>query len=232
MQQTRILIFAKYPEPGRVKTRMVPPLTHAEAAELHTAALQATCELAGLVASASVEGVVSPDDRTQDVAAMLPKHVTRVSAQGEGDLGRRLERATKQAFAEDSSPIVLLGADSPTLLPDRIETAVRKLSEHDAAMGPCDDGGYHLLAVSRCLPELLTNITWGADCVAEQTRQRAKEANLNLVDLDPWYDLDRFEDLRRAASDLAVRSVCQESCAGALMRLLQKLLEAYPIWKS
>jgi len=232
MQQTRIFIFTKYPQPGRVKTRMVPPLTRLEAAELHTASLLATCELAGRVDSASIEVVVSPDDRTQALASLLPEHVTRVSAQGEGDLGRRLTCATKRAFTEIDGPIVLLGADSPTLLPGRIETAVRKLSDSDAAIGPCDDGGYYLLALSRFLPELFTDITWGTGCVTAQTRQRAENADIKLVDLDPWYDLDRFEDLHRAARDLAARPLRHGSSAGALMGLLQRLLEAYPVWKS
>ncbi|MFQ5462614.1 MAG: TIGR04282 family arsenosugar biosynthesis glycosyltransferase [Phycisphaerae bacterium] len=232
MQQARILIFAKYPDPGRVKTRMVPPLTHTEAAELHTAALLATCELAGRVDSAAVEVFVSPDHRTPDLASLLPDHIGHVSPQRDGDLGRRLTHATQRAFIQDGRPIVLLGADSPTLLPDQIKTALHKLSTSDAVLGPCTDGGYYLLALSRFLPDLFSKITWGTDSVAAQTRRNAKDAGIKLAELDPWYDLDRFDDLPRAAQDLSARSLGQEPNAEALMRLVQELLERNPTWKS
>lgn len=201
-----MLIFAKFPEAGRVKTRLVPPLSHDEAAALHEASLLAVCENVGHLrwAMPRIEPiwVVTPDERIADAAAIAGDAVSACWPQGDGDLGQRMERATHRAFTVGAQCVLLLGADSPTLPGQILADAVDRLLEQDAVLGPCDDGGYYLLGLRRTLPALLEGIDWGGSLVAEQTRRRAADAHVDLYELPAWYDLDRFGDLQRAAQDL------------------------------
>ncbi len=209
---------------------MVPPLTAEEAAALHAASLMAVCEQVGSVGSLDTKLVVTPDERVADLSKLfvecrLANEESRMTGkseapairhstfdirhslrdcwpQGDGDLGRRLARATGRALSAGAVGVLLLGADSPTLPVSFLTRAVADLPEHDAVLGPCEDGGYYLLGLRWPLPVLFERIDWGGACVADQTRQRAAEAGIDLCELPTWYDLDRFDDVKRAAQDL------------------------------
>jgi rSAM/selenodomain-associated transferase 1 len=146
-----------------------------------------------------------------DPAWTLPE----VCPQGDGDLGDRLARATKRAFDEGASGVVLVGADSPTMPATFLAQARAELQNHDLALGPASDGGYYLLAVQSFLPALFANIEWGGPDVLEQTRRRIRELRLTVFELPVWYDLDRFDDLSLARSDLALGHTAQLAFRGA-----------------
>jgi rSAM/selenodomain-associated transferase 1 len=196
------LIFAKYPEAGRVNTRLVPPLSHEQAANLHRAALAATCELARTLVAARIVLVVTPDDAVNRLVPELPVPVDIAWPQGDGSLGRRLARATTRALAEGAEGIVLLGADSPTVPEAYLREAVGALPAHDVVMGPSHDGGYYLLGLTASHVALFEDIDWGTGQVAAQTRARAAKAGLRVYELAPWHDIDRAEDLAVAAASL------------------------------
>ena len=208
-----LLIMAKFPTPGLVKTRMCPPLSDQAAADLHTASLRATCELAAAAGGAAPVLVASPDDAVDRFRTLMGPMVACVIPQGEGLLGERLSRAANWALARGSSGVILLGADSPTLPRERLIQAALLLDEHDAVMGPTDDGGYYLIGLAAVLPPLFEGIDWGSSSVADQTRRAARSAGIGLVELEPWYDLDRPEDLARADVDL--RNVDSSRCPRA-----------------
>ena len=181
MDFPRLIVFAKYPTPGRVKTRMVPPLTPEQAARLHQACLEAVLEQVLLIKGVDVRLAVSPDDKVSALATAVGVSAGRCQPQGAGDLGDRLCRAMTQAFEEGASAVLFMGADSPTLPVEYVRDALSALrADHpeakcaDAVMGPCLDGGYYLLGLSRPIPALFAGVDWGGEQVAEQTRARAR----------------------------------------------------------
>ena len=227
-----VLIFAKLPDAGRVKTRLVPPLSHDEAAVLHKASLLAVCENVGHLRRAMPRiepiWVVTPDERITDAAAIAGDAVSASWPQGDGDLGQRMERATHRAFAGGAQCVLLLGADSPTLPEQILADAVDQLVKKDAVLGPCEDGGYYLLGLRRTLPELFEDIDWGGPLVLEQTRRRAANAHVELHELPVWYDLDRFGDLQRAAQDMMQDALASPRPArDGLRRLINHYLIRY-----
>ncbi|RME38219.1 MAG: glycosyltransferase [Planctomycetota bacterium] len=145
--------------------------------------------------------------------------------QGEGDLGRRLRNGSDRAWAEGAAGVILLGADSPTLPPSFLDATLRRLNRYDAIFGPCEDGGYYLLASRRPCEALFDHIDWGGSEVADQTRRRAKEAKLKLHELPYWYDLDRFDDLRLAKRDLLRYEMTKLPEFAALHETIERLLE-------
>jgi rSAM/selenodomain-associated transferase 1 len=219
-----ILVFAKYPEPGRVNTRLVPPLSHAQAAALHRASLDTTCELARSIDGARAVLVVTPDDRASDLAGEVAPAVDAHWAQGPGTLGARLARATARAFDEGATAVVLLGADSPTLPRRYLHEALAALEDHPVAMGPSDDGGYYLLALALNVPELFDGVHWGTGRVADQTRRRAQEVGVRLHEIANWHDIDRPEDIRRAVAAPADADDARPR-RDALRRHLEDLLD-------
>ena len=221
MTRLEALIFAKYPEPGTVNTRMVPPLTAEQAAALHEASLRAVCERVRRCRALGVSLLVTPDDRTADLCGIVGDACDECLPQGDGLLGERLNRAADRAFGGGADGVLLLGADSPTLPPPYLAQAVTSLTKHDAVLGPCEDGGYYLLGLRRRWPVLFQDIEWGGPLVARQTRERAASANIDLCELAPWYDLDRFDDLPRAAGDLADMTDASQPAMTALRHLVE-----------
>lgn len=223
-----MLIFAKYPEPGAVKTRMVPPLSPDEAAALHRASLLTICERVHWLNQYEIIVVGTPDERVIDLSRLVADTVTECRPQGDGDLGQRLASATDRALGDGADGVILLGADSPTLPARVLADAATNLIRHDAVLGPTDDGGYYLLGLRQPQPALFERIDWGGAHVADQTRERATAAGLDLHELPSWYDLDRFDDLIRAAPDLA-RLADDERLptVRALRDLVTRLIERY-----
>ena len=226
MHNTSVLIFAKFPEPGAVNTRMVPPLSLEEAAAVHQASLLATCENVVGIAGLDLTLVVTPDERLDDLQGLIADRLPDSWPQGGGDLGARLSRATDRAFAAGADGVLLLGADSPTLPVDYLLGAVKGLSEHDAVLGPCEDGGYYLLGLRRSEPGLFERIDWGSPNVARQTGDRAAALGVDLIELPLWYDLDRFDDLLRAARDLDLVTGKQQPAMIALKRVIQRCVSS------
>ncbi len=222
MLQATALVFAKYPEPGTVNTRMIPGPTAEEAAQLHRASLRAVCERASGVDGINVELAVTPDERAEEMHDVCRAWITGCFGQGDGDLGARLIRGVRRTFDRGASGVLLLGADSPTMPVEHLHEALRGLETHEVALGSCEDGGYCLLGLNGPVPALFDRIDWGGPHVARQTRERAAQAGIDLIELPTWYDLDRFEELSRALDDLAEAT---QPAAVALQELIQSYIE-------
>lgn len=210
MKPPVILVFAKCPEPGRVNTRLCPPLTPAIAADLHVACVAYTCQCLVTVGLGRRIVVVSPDDSGPRFSPWVGEG-WEVWPQGNGDLGDRLRRNIERAYSLGHRKVLCLGADSPTTPPGRLDEAVRVLDRCRVCLGPCEDGGIYVLGVSRDndavgaaqqVRRLLEGIPWGASTVAEGLRVNAERNGGGVVLLDPWYDIDRPGDLVRAAQEL------------------------------
>ncbi|ANM28697.1 hypothetical protein ABI59_02340 [Acidobacteria bacterium Mor1] len=199
----RLLLFAKRPRAGRVKTRMTPPLSREQAVELYSAFLLDQLEF--LAALSGEFGIELWTDGPWEPAAPFDRVVEGMPRfdQGEGDLGRRLHRAFARAFDGGAEQVVVIGADSPTLPPRHVHRAFDQLGGHDAVIAPADDGGYVLLGSRQLYPELFGGISWGGAAVFAETRSAARSASISLAAIEGWHDVDDVEGLRRLREELA-----------------------------
>jgi rSAM/selenodomain-associated transferase 1 len=220
----RLILFAKRPRLGRVKTRLVPPLSSQQALDLYRVFLDDSARLVATL-QGSVDVELCLDGPVGDEG--LPPEAARLSRseQGEGDMGERLHRAFVRARDQGRSATVVIGADSPNLPPDRISAAFRSLTEKpNPVMSPSADGGYVLLGLREPSPVLFQDVGWGGPDVAAATRARALSLGQPLIELPPWYDVDDQASLRRLMSDL---EACGEATAPATRAHLGSLDGAY-----
>lgn len=191
----RLLIFAKAPVPGEVKTRLVPALGAPAAAELHARLARRAIETAVSAGVAPVELWCSPDDAHPFFRAFaLPRRV-----QGGRDLGERMAQALDATLAE-SRFAILIGTDCPVLTGEYLREAAERLAQgEDAVLGPAEDGGYVLIGLRRRDPRLFEDIAWGTPQVLDATRARLAERGFRWHELRCLWDVDRAEDLKRMA---------------------------------
>jgi rSAM/selenodomain-associated transferase 1 len=209
---SRVLgLFAKWPAPGAVKTRLA-GTDPAWAAHLARAFLLDTLDRLSAVAARRVLAY-SPAEAAKDFAALAADRFTLVP-QGEGDLGRRMASFFGDRLAEGARAVVLVGTDSPTLPAAFVKEAFASLQEADVVLGPACDGGYYLIGCRGRLPPVFDGIAWGSAAVLAQTVARLSDPNWRLALLPPWYDVDTPADwsllcghlaaLRRAGVDPGV----------------------------
>lgn len=190
MSREKLMIFAKAPAPGRVKTRLAPAIGEAGAARLHAAFVR---DVVARHAKAQRHLTVW---RGGDLAHALWFELgAELATQCPGDLGARLAEAFTTELA-DGSAVVVLGTDSPTLPPRLVDRAFADLQTHSVVLGPACDGGYYLLGVRGALPPVFEGIDWGTESVFAQTVEALNAAGLEFALLPYWYDIDRPDDLR------------------------------------
>ena len=195
MSETRIIIFAKAPQPGLAKTRLIPALGAEGAASLARRMLEATLERALVARVGPVELRVTPaisDSTWCDIP--IPDGV-EISAQGEGDLGARLARAT-QSGLELNPAVMLIGCDCPELDSTALREAAQALRGVDVVIHPTADGGYALLGLRRFYPRLFGDIPWSTSRVAHRTIQEVGVLQWSLHVAAMLNDIDEPADLR------------------------------------
>jgi hypothetical protein len=195
-KQARLILFTRYPEPGRTKTRLIPALGAEGAASLQRRMSEAiVSQMAQFAAQYPVSPEIRYADGTQQaVEAWLASDIPCL-AQGEGDLGDRLRRAFAQAFAQGAGKVVVIGADCPGLTPALFARAFAALDTQDLVLGPAKDGGYYLVGLNRPAPSLFSEIPWGTGEVLTATLKQAQALNLSTHLLESLADVDRPEDL-------------------------------------
>lgn len=192
LMRTRIVIFAKAPMPGKVKTRLVPALGKEGAARLAERMLRETVAEAANVEQAAVELCVSPEPTHPDWQGHLPP--ITVSGQGAGDMGERLARAAERAIA-GGERVLFIGTDCPAMTTARLGDACRALESHQAAIHPTFDGGYALLGLNRFDPSLFAGIAWSGAAVARDTIARIGALGWSLHVGETLRDIDEPGDL-------------------------------------
>ena len=192
---TRIVIFAKAPVPGSVKTRLIPALGKLGAALLAQRMLAATIDNALAAGLATTELCAAPHPADPQWAGFLPAGV-RLSEQGLGDLGQRLAAAAARVI-EEGERVLLIGTDCPDLDGARLCEAAALLDRHDAVIFPAHDGGYVLLGLVRTDPSLFADIAWSTSSVAATTIARIRTLGWSLFIGDPMSDIDEPADLDR-----------------------------------
>jgi len=191
--EPRIIVMAKAPIAGRVKTRLTPPLSATQAASIHARMLEIVLARAQRLCRhvwLAVDQPAHPMFR-----ARAPWHVC---AQGAGDLGARMARLLSKSIAHDARPVLFLGADSPHMPDQRLLAAMNALAGHDVVLGPVEDGGYDLIGMTAPHAQLFQHIDWGSPRVFRQTCARCAQLGLRWHALDVFFDVDTVADLRRA----------------------------------
>jgi uncharacterized protein len=195
-----LLVFARAPVAGEVKTRLIPALGAQGALELHRQlvlrTLQRACDARGAQVQLWITGGAL-DGFVQDCARRFG---TPVFEQRGADLGRRMADAFERSLsgAGHAAGCVLIGTDCPAQTVQDLEHAAEALGSHEAVLQPAEDGGYVLVGLKRPQPGLFDRIDWGSPRVAEQTRQRAASLGLALHLLRTLPDLDSPSDLQQA----------------------------------
>lgn len=197
------MIVGKAPQPGRSKTRLVPPLTDTEAADLSAAFLLDTCATALSLGWARVSLVYPPAANALGILeALLPPGIVPVRQDGDG-LGQALASAFARHFEAAYQQVVLIGSDTPDIRSAVLLAAAHVLEDQaDVAIGPAIDGGYYLLGLREPWPALFEDITWSTNQVHSQTLLRAHALGLRVTQLPVWGDVDTPLDLARLQADL------------------------------
>jgi rSAM/selenodomain-associated transferase 1 len=227
LKASMLVVFARAPEPGRVKTRLISAIGTQRASDLHGWMLEATLRRVQTLSFHERVLAVTPDPAcTAMRQAWSPTF--HVIPQGRGSLGDRMARITEHAFCGSRRqtrrgrgaprPVLVIGTDAPDLPAATLIGAAEAAGRGQAAICPARDGGYCLIALPRPLPALFgldppsgvgpangraERVDWGTDRVCEQTCRAARAAGVTLCELPPWEDVDRIEDVARLGRRLA-----------------------------
>jgi len=205
-----LAVMTKAPQAGRVKTRLVPPLTPEQAAELNkcflrdtAAAISSACSRSETATGACGIAVYTPVGAESAYTDILPADFSLLPQRGE-KFGERLYFAVEDLFNCGFQSVCLIDSDSPTVPAENFQQAVELLSMRGdrVVLGPSDDGGYYLIGVKQPHRHLFEQIDWSTERVLIQTMQRATEIGLELKLLPTGYDVDDGVSLHRLRKEL------------------------------
>ncbi|HXF66810.1 MAG TPA: TIGR04282 family arsenosugar biosynthesis glycosyltransferase [Burkholderiales bacterium] len=200
MKATAIMVFAKAPRPGEVKTRLIPLIGAEGAAALHARLVKRALATARSAGFTDVELHCAPDTGDPFFRFCARHYRVALRAQPEGDLGRRMLGAFEAALARRARAL-LMGSDCPALGARHLLGAERALREGcDAVLCPAEDGGYVLIGLARCDARLFDGIAWGGAGVMTETRARLAALGWRWRELETLWDVDRPEDYHRLAA--------------------------------
>lgn len=195
--ETALIVFARAPEAGRVKTRLVPLLGERGAARLHARLVKRTLRTAKQADFSMTELCCSPRLNVPFFEQCKRQFQVSLRLQVGADLGERMYRAFKRALRSHAY-VVLIGSDCPALSPADMRAAVGALREGaDAVLAPAEDGGYPLIGLRRVSRRLFDGIPWGGPEVMARTRRRLKDLGWRWKELRTLWDVDRPEDVAR-----------------------------------
>ena len=207
-----IVIMAKFPEAGRVKTRLQPFLSTEQSAEIALAFLQDAENKAKSVCKNLIIAF-SPPEKKANFKSIL-QHENILIEQAGANLGERMFNAFEFAFSNNSDSVVIIGTDSPTFSLEFIKDAFEFLKTSDAVLGETADGGYYLIGLDILKKEIFENVEWSSEETFEQTVRNIENLDLKLSLLPKWYDVDFPEDLKRLKKELGENSKSAPKTAG------------------
>ncbi len=201
-----LAVMAKAPRPGRVKTRLAPPLTLDQAAKLNACFLRDTAANIGAVASSGcAAGVISytPVGDEGFFDNLLPSNFALIPQRGDG-FGERLLATVQDLLACGFGSVCLIDSDSPTVPAVAFERAIAELQKagNRVVIGPSHDGGYYLIGLKHAHSELFANIAWSTSSVFTETIAAAEAVGIEVVVLPLWYDVDDGETLALLTTEL------------------------------
>lgn len=196
-----LVIFAKAPIAGQVKTRLCPPLTYDEAATLHGSFVLDMLERTKVAATRLKLPLdrylaCAPSSTLVFFQIMEERQSVKLIDQVGDGLGARMEQAFATLFGKGYQRVFIVGTDVPSLPLDHYKQALALLEAHDVVLGPAPDGGYYLIGLKQPRPELFTDIAWSTDRVLAATQEKAASLGLKTALLPSWRDVDTIDDLR------------------------------------
>lgn len=218
-------LFAKFPEPGRVKTRLAESIGLIAAAELTVAMTADLLDRFRLTADRRWLGYspATPDAERHFRQAAGPGW--ELWPQPESDLGGRMHSFLAAANPGPRDVAVLIGSDSPTLPEAIVAEAFTKLHNADCVLGPATDGGYYLIGCRGAPAAIFTQINWSRPTVLSQTVEQGTASALRLAELPPWYDIDTLQDLQMLAGHLRLSQAAGgDVAAPKTARVLEQIL--------
>jgi len=208
---TAVVVFAREPSPGRVKTRLASTIGDIAAARVYTALLENTLTM---VAGSGFDHVLSLAEPPSPAWSGAPGR--RWEVQSGADLGARMRTAFDLRFGEGADRVLVVGSDLPKLNVDHLRSAERALDAADVALGPAADGGYWLVAQRRPGVDLFTGIPWSSSGTLTATRKKLEAIGVAWVELDRLNDLDTEADLRAALADPGLAPELRDRLLNAL----------------
>ena len=206
---TLLVILAKRPAAGRVKTRLCPPLLPQQAAQLAEAFIIDTCSSLGEVQGC--ERILCLDQPwTASSIATID-----LWQQVDGDLGQRIEDVVMRGL-QRASVVLVVGTDAPGLPPPLFEHAIALLQSSDAVLGPAVDGGYYLIGFTRFEPGLLAGLPWSTPHTLSSTLQRLRSRSYRVQELPCWFDVDDAADLKKLRMMLKRGAICAPATSRVL----------------
>jgi len=204
--QCALAVMAKAPRPGRVKTRLAPPLTLEESAAINVCFLRDTTEnIAAVAAVGGAAGVISytPVGEEALFDGLLPPDFALLPQRGDG-FGERLFASAQDLLACGFGSVCLIDSDSPTVPAAAFEQAVAALQQPGdrIVLGPSSDGGYYLIGMKRAHAGVFAGITWSTAAVFAETVEAAEKAGIEVVMLPLWYDVDDAQTLEMLKDEL------------------------------
>lgn len=201
-----LAVMTKAPRAGQVKTRLVPPLTAGEAAQLNRCFLHDTTAAISSAAGKIARGIAvyTPVGAEADYADILPRSFELLAQRGNG-FDERLINAAEDLFRIGFASVCLINSDSPTVPATSYAQAAKLLAVNGdrVVLGPSDDGGYYLIGLKQIHRRLFEDIDWSTERVLDQTSERAAEVKLPVELLPTGYDVDDRVTLRRLCDELA-----------------------------
>ena len=224
--QCALAVMTKAPQAGQVKTRLIPPLTPDEAAELNKSFLRdttSTISSAAMTNSACGIAVYTPVGTESVYDDILPPDFVLLPQRGE-NFGERLYFAAEDLFKCGFGSVCLIDSDSPTVGVGIFSRAIELLTSggDQVVLGPSDDGGYYLIGFNKLRCELFERIDWSTNVVLNQTKRSAREIGLDVKLLPSGYDVDDASSLRRLCNEL-LTDTAPTNIAPHTRRLLSKL---------
>jgi uncharacterized protein len=196
-----LLVVAKQPAPGQTKTRLCPPLTGEMAAQLYSCFLADTLDIMRRVPGVSRTIAYLPEDAGGYFRRLAPD-LSLTPQRGES-LGERLDHLIVDALANGAAQVVVMDSDSPTLPPAYVAQAFEELAAGaDVVLGPCQDGGYYLVGMTRPHPRLLREVQMSTPTVLRDTLAIAAEVGARVALLPQWYDVDTVSELENLRTEL------------------------------
>jgi rSAM/selenodomain-associated transferase 1 len=196
LAKSLVVIVAKEPIPGKVKTRLSPEISAADAASLYRCFL--IDRIKGIGALAGVDrGVAYTPEEAIGTFSAMPLDGFDLFPQRGADLGERLSNIFLDKLATGYDAVSIVDSDSPDLPNSLIRESLQLLlsKQAEVVFGPCHDGGYYLVGMRRPHPELFRNIPWSTASVLSLSLEKSRKLGLNVKLLSFWNDLDTFEDL-------------------------------------
>lgn len=194
MNRPAVVVFARSPERGRVKTRLAKDVGLDRALDLHLwSGARVVRAITATPRAWDVHVTFTPAGACEAVTAWLPP-VDDLFAQPDGDLGERIQHAVTRTFARGHSAALLVGTDCIAVTAERVREALGALATHDAVLGAASDGGYYLFGMNRPL-DVFHDIAWSTDTVADATRARLRDVGARWAELPVETDVDTVGDL-------------------------------------